>query len=84
LLQIINLFWYFLILRILYRYAYSLLSPRSKAELTHGIFVPSSAVFGSPLADERSDEEDEAEVGDDVQEVQDEKADLHAKGEKAL
>ncbi|KAI5452830.1 sphingosine N-acyltransferase lag1 [Naganishia albida] len=60
-LQIINLFWYFLILRILYR-----------------------AVFGSQLADDRSDDEDEADVADDIQEVRDEKADLRAKAEKGL
>lgn len=36
------------------------------------------------MADERSDEEDEAEVGADIQEVQDEKANLRAKGEKGM
>ncbi|KAJ9098114.1 hypothetical protein QFC21_004443 [Naganishia friedmannii] len=58
LLQLINLFWYFLILRILYR-----------------------AVFGNPLADERSDDENEPEAVDDVQEIEDEKADLRAKAQ---
>jgi hypothetical protein len=37
------------------------------------------AVFGNPLADERSDDENEPEVAEDVQEIEDEKADLHAK-----
>lgn len=56
LLQLINLFWYFLILRILYRYVCGTLY-RSR---TDSAFF-GSAVFLSQLADDRSDEEDEGE-----------------------
>lgn len=80
-LQIINLFWYFLILRILYRCAHL----HSPSPCPRRADKPTdSAVFGSQLADDRSDDEDEADVADDIQEVRDEKADLRAKAEKGL
>lgn len=57
LIQALNVFWYFLIWRILIRYVLvPILNRLAKFDVNGGVY---SAVTSSNLADERSDDEDE-------------------------